>query len=178
MTYVVVSGIPASGKSTLARQLAPLLSLPVLDKDDILDGLFESFGIGDAEWRSKLSRAADDMFCRLAPSLGAALLVSWWRHPSTTGQSGTPTSWLSALPGELVEIHCVCPPRLAATRFLARQRHSGHRDGTRSLDELSEQFEQFALPGPLGYGPVLRVATATDVDTGDVLAFVRANRRS
>src|SRR6185503_9635379 len=67
MTYVIVSGLPASGKSTLARRLAPLLSLPVLDKDDILEALFSSLGVGDAAWRAKLSRSADDTFARIAP---------------------------------------------------------------------------------------------------------------
>jgi hypothetical protein len=41
-TFVVVSGLPASGKTTLARRLADGLGLPLLDKDDILDRLFET----------------------------------------------------------------------------------------------------------------------------------------
>jgi len=39
--FVVVSGLPGSGKSVLAQRLSPLLGLPVIDKDDILDRLFE-----------------------------------------------------------------------------------------------------------------------------------------
>lgn len=50
--FIVISGIPASGKTTLASQLAPVLNLPLLDKDDILESLFDSLGIGDAEWRA------------------------------------------------------------------------------------------------------------------------------
>jgi adenylylsulfate kinase-like enzyme len=56
MTSVVVSGLPGSGKSTVARQIASYAGIAVLDKDDILEQLFDERGIGDAEWRSALSR--------------------------------------------------------------------------------------------------------------------------
>ena len=46
--FVVISGLPGSGKTTLGRRLASVLDLPLIDKDDILDRLFESKGIGDA----------------------------------------------------------------------------------------------------------------------------------
>ena len=57
--FVVVSGLPGSGKSTLARRLAAPLELAVIDKDDILEQLFESKGTGDAAWRRALSRESD-----------------------------------------------------------------------------------------------------------------------
>jgi uridine kinase len=42
--FVVISGLPGSGKTTLGRRLAPVLNLPLIDKDDILDRLFELKG--------------------------------------------------------------------------------------------------------------------------------------
>jgi dephospho-CoA kinase len=48
--FVVVSGLPGSGKTTLGRRLAPALDLPLIDKDDILNRLFESKGIGTWTW--------------------------------------------------------------------------------------------------------------------------------
>jgi predicted kinase len=49
----VISGLPGSGKSTLARCLVPLLDIPVIDKDDFLERLFESQGPGDAPRRRR-----------------------------------------------------------------------------------------------------------------------------
>ena len=46
--FVVIWGLQASGKTRLARRLEPAMNLPLIDKDDILDRLFESKGIGDA----------------------------------------------------------------------------------------------------------------------------------
>ena len=47
-TFVVVSGLPASGKTTLAKSLALALGLRLLDKDDILESLFgPRSGVGE-----------------------------------------------------------------------------------------------------------------------------------
>jgi adenylylsulfate kinase-like enzyme len=173
MRYVIVSGVPGSGKSTLARRLAPMLELPVLDKDDILDARFETLGVGDAEWRSTLSRSADEEFRRVALELGAAILVSWWRHPRSTSNSGTPTGWLASLPGGVVEVHCMCPPRIAAERFMKRQRHAGHLDATRDVQSLTGDLERLSALGPLSAGPVVQVLTSDDVDLDDLAESIR-----
>lgn len=169
---VVFSGLPGSGKSTLARRLAARLERPVLDKDDILSTLFESLGAGDEAWRTRLSRDADEEFCRRALELGPALLVSWWRHPNADSTTGTPTAWLSTLPSPVVEIHCECPPHVAADRFARRCRHPGHLDAARAPQDLVRQLEQFAPLGPLGCGPVLRVATDCEVELEPIVAFI------
>ena len=121
--YVVVSGLPASGKSTVAAALAEELRLPVLDKDEFLTALFRSRGIGDARWRTQLSRDADLSFRMEAEKSHGAVLASWWRHPRSQISSGTPTDWLASLPGVVVELHCRCAPSIAAARFMNRQRN-------------------------------------------------------
>lgn len=47
MTYVIFTGLPASGKTRLARSIAPSLSLPVVDKDEILEALYDALGTGE-----------------------------------------------------------------------------------------------------------------------------------
>ena len=159
---MIVSGLPGSGKSTLARRLAPALGLPLLDKDDILEALFDGLGIGDADWRKRLSRSADEILRRLAAQMDGAVLTSWWRHPKAAGESGTPIEWLSSLPGKLVEVHCLCDPRVAAERFLGRARHPGHLDSTKDREDLAISFERMAALGPLGVGAVIRASTDGD----------------
>ena len=63
---VVVSGLPGSGKTTLARPLARVLGLPLLDKDDVLESLFDSLGCSTPQERQRLSRAADVVLLRVA----------------------------------------------------------------------------------------------------------------
>jgi AAA domain len=58
-SFVVISGLPGSGKTKLGRRLAPALDLPLIDKDAILDRLFQSKVVADAAWRRTLSRESD-----------------------------------------------------------------------------------------------------------------------
>lgn len=171
--FVVMSGLPGSGKTTLGRSLARALDLPVLDKDEILEGLFEGLGIGDAEWRSRLSRSADEVLRRLALQSSGAVLASFWRHPQSASTSGTSTLWLNALPGPVVEVHCACPPAKAAERFLARQRHAGHLDDQKRPDEVVAGFIQLEALGHLGVGALIQVDTSEPVDVETVVSRLR-----
>jgi glucokinase len=173
MPFVVFSGLPGSGKSTLARQIAPALGLPVLDKDDFLDALFEERGIGDVAWRAALSREADIRFAAAARETDGACLVSWWRHPGApSAESGTPTDWLHALAGPIVEVHCDCDIETAMTRFVTRKRHTGHLDVLRTPSELREQLRA-AIVVPLACGPVISVSTDETVDISAVVERIR-----
>jgi hypothetical protein len=164
MTYFVFSGVPGSGKSTVAQQLAPRLSLPVLDKDDILDELFKERGVGDNAWRTALSREADARFVRTAWELPGACLVSWWRNYRISENTGTPVEWLSTLKPPVIELYCRCRVETAVDRFLARQRHPGHLDASRTRTSLITQFSEFDAAGPLECGPVLVLDTEQDLN--------------
>ena len=130
--FVVVSGLPGSGKSTLARQLAPALALPLLDKDNILERLFELKGTGDGMWRRALSRESDLLLQTEARASDGAVLVSHWCLPGMPLNSGTPTDWISELSNNVVNVHCVCEAEVAAERYARRKRHPGHLDSEKS----------------------------------------------
>ena len=142
--FVVISGLPGSGKTTLGRRLAPALNLPFIDKDDILDRLFEAKGVGNAAWRRALSRESDVILEREATRSNGAILVSFWRMPGMPLDSGTPTDWLHAPSHYLVNVHCACELEIAANRFLQRRRHPGHLDGESSSADVLGSLRQLA----------------------------------
>jgi len=134
-----------------------------------LEALFDSRGAGSVRSRRELSREADASFRKQAEQSAGAVLASWWKHPRSTSNSGTPMEWLFALPGAKVEVHCQCPPEVAARRFLERKRHVGHLDDRWSYAELLANLQQQASLGPLGLGSLVVVSTESQPDMTAVL---------
>src|SRR3954451_11954199 len=119
--FVVLTGLPASGKSTIAQPLAQALGLEYISKDRIKEALFDALGYGGWERSKTLSRAADDAMMQVALDLDGAVLDNFW-HPETV------VDLLSPLQGPRIEVYCRCDPVVAFERFLRRQRHPGHAD--------------------------------------------------
>lgn len=57
-TCILITGIPASGKSTLSRRLGSRLNLPVISKDDIKERLFDDIGFASRAEKVQLGVAA------------------------------------------------------------------------------------------------------------------------
>ena len=75
--FVVVTGPPASGKSTLARELAAALGVPHLSKDVFKETLYDALA-GEGLSRRTLDAAAFALLVRLADAqlrAGVAVLV-------------------------------------------------------------------------------------------------------
>jgi predicted kinase len=170
---VVVTGIPASGKTTIARSIARSLSFDLIDKDDFLEDLYALNDVKTWDDRKALSRQSDILFQDAAEKSGSAVLVSHWKPLAESGESGTPSDWLKAVFTSLIEVHCSCPPDIALDRFLARQRHPGHFDKQRDPVELARRLKGFECGYPLGIGPVLEIRTDIEVDQQAVVDQLR-----
>ena len=176
-TYVVISGLPGAGKSTVAAALAKKADLLVFDKDDFLETLFANSVPKTQLERRQLSHIADRAFQSAVQASRAAIVVSWWKHPKSHGESGTPTEWLLNLPGNLVEVYCQCAPEVAAARFFSRKRHPGHLDELWSEQELRALLRQSFLLGPLAIARVVEVDSSRSIDYGDLWTRVMAPRK-
>jgi len=161
---IVVTGLPASGKTTVARKLARQLDYPLLDKDDFLEVQYEKQFPQTRDERRQLSKISDMLFQQSALNLDTAVLVSHWRPSCGPQNTGTPTDWLQDVFGQVVEVHCQCSPETATIRFLARTRHPGHRDQDRDPADLAASLVQLSNGYPLGLGPVLTINTEVEIE--------------
>lgn len=162
----MVSGPPASGKSTLAPVLARELGLALVAKDTVKDALMSVLPVPDVKSSRQIGRAAvAAMLAVTAESpVGAVVESNFYRSLATEA--------LSALPGVVIEVFCRCDQATAAERYRARvgTRHAGHFDAVRTIEELWN--DEVAEPVAGGW-PVLEVDTNHSVDIDAVVDFVR-----
>ena len=164
--FVVVSGPPASGKTTLARAIAPVLGLPLIAKDTIKQALMTVLPVADVAASRVVGRASVAALLAVAAESGGAVLESVWHRSYAVDD-------LRRLPGAVVEVFCRCDPVLTAKRYALRagSRDAGHFDASRATGELWN--DEVARPVAGGW-PVIEVDTTGPVDVRPLAAAIRA----
>lgn len=156
---ILVTGAPASGKTTIARKIAEDLSLPLISRDEIKERLFDVLGYSDREWSRKIGDASWSIF-----------------HSTVQQLSQFPQSFIAEsnfcvgvdeakLPStNLIQVHCTAVKDVLLRRFEERaqsDRHPGHAD-MEKIDELKVQIESG------DFAPLALDAPLIEVDTTDI----------
>ena len=162
---ILITGLPASGKSMLGRKLAKAMDIPLLDKDDYLEKLYDSEGVGNEAKRRELSQQSNRYFQKDALKENRLILVSHWAKPGGSTTSGTPTDWVVNSYSQIIEVYCHCSIEISVDRFINRCRHPGHLDGNKGVMGLTKQFELYSRQLPLGIGELLKVDTTQLLQT-------------
>jgi predicted kinase len=171
---VIVSGSSASGKSSIARDLAGELGLAFLALDDVKEGLFDSLGVpkdeAEAERLDIASHLLIDRLGRRILESGVGLVVegNFWR-----GRSELTLGPLVARSRAAI-VHCQIAPEAMVKRIKKRvegkkRRHPGHADvePDRAFVKLLEDPAQFVaarqdVEPPNVDAPILRLDTTED----------------
>lgn len=174
MTLIVVAGIPASGKTTLVRDLGPALGLSVVSKDVIKESLMDTLGSGDADWARELGRAAFGIMYAVLDDLVGDVIFEAHFH------RGIAEATLEATGHDLVQVYCSCPPEVAWERYQRRRdeptRHPGHHP--EHQDEMATAEWRDQPPEPLDLdGPLIVVDTTRPVDIAALTSQVDDARR-
>ena len=165
--FVIVSGPPASGKSTLAPEVATALGLPLIAKDTIKDALMSVLDVNDVECSRRVGRASVAAMLAVAAQspMGAVIESNFYRSIAA--------AQLEQLPGDVIELFCRCTAVVAWERYQRRAgtRHAGHFDRDRTRSELWNDDVAEPVAGPW---PLLEVDTNAPVDVAAVVQFVRS----
>jgi predicted kinase len=166
---IVVTGPPAAGKTTIARELATRLRLPLIAKDTIKEALFDRLGTGDLAWSQRLGEATYLAMLRIAEETvqaGASLVLE--ANFIRGGEAK-----LAGLQARFVQLHCSAPFEVLIERYGSRDRHPGHVDSER-IEALREAVET-GRHNPLDLpGATIRIDTSRPVDLDDLARRVRA----
>jgi predicted kinase len=171
---VVVTGPPATGKSTVAEDLATRLRVPFISKDLLKEALYDTFGYGD-DVEEKLDRAALALlFTVVEAQLEAGVSVVAESNFDAETDTGPFRRIVRDHGVRLAQIHCRASSEAILQNFADRaesgRRHPGHQDEAEDVAEVRAKldaglWDPLDLPGELIELPVLE----TDVDH-DVLA--------
>lgn len=167
-TLILVIGHPASGKTTLARQIAEELHVPLLSKDGTLkEPMYDVFKPNSRQGSFDIGMAAFRIMTRIIEEqlkAGCSLVTeSTFKYESDNELFAK----LQHTYGfRAIQVVCSADASVLAKRFMQRiesgKRHAGHRDDDATAESVRSALEAAGPVKPFGLdGPVIRLNTNT-----------------
>ncbi|BBR61203.1 AAA family ATPase [Klebsiella sp. WP4-W18-ESBL-05] len=169
-TVILVNGVPASGKSTLTRQLSETFGLPLLTIDGIKEPFMARFTDIDRPFNRQLGCAAYEAMWSIvgqSPASCIWLMDAWFGfQPREVLQHLTQQAGVE----KILEIWNAISPEQVVSRYAQRlqQRLSGH-PGEEYLPELAQLA---ARAEPMRLGAVLTVDQQKPLDIEEVNQWI------
>ena len=145
---ILVNGVPASGKSTVARAIAEAGGWPLLTLDTIKEAFFAHLGTGDRDYNRLLGKASYQAMFALAadfPQTMTVVMDAWFGFQPLEVLTG---HLARAGIGDVAQVWCHAPPEEIGRRYLQRvgQRSAGHL----GPDYVPELIALAGIAKPLG----------------------------
>lgn len=177
---LIVTGHPATGKTTLARALATTFDLPVVSKDAFKEAIFATIGWRDRGWSRQVGVAALALLYHTAGqhlATGRSLIVESNFRPDLD----TPRmrSLYERQPFRPIQLCCVAANQVMVARYNARivagERHPGHCERPDDDAAAALLALDHAEPLPLG-GELLTIDTSDPaaINMAAILEWTRA----
>jgi glucokinase len=169
---VLVNGVPASGKSSVARALSDATGWPILTLDTIKNPFLAVLPPGDRQFNRMLGRASYAAIFDLiaeAPQGSTFLIDAWFGfQPIEVLTEGLARAGVK----EVAEVWCHAPPDTIGARYAARlgSRPAGHP----GADYVPELIALADRARPTGLAPRFDLDTTQPPDLADLRRFLDA----
>jgi predicted kinase len=167
-TVIYILGLPATGKSTLAKKLSVELNLPLISKDELKIILFDVYGWAGREESMQAGRVSYDIIDYILEEqlrVGNTLIVE-----STPPKFAADKfkGWQVKYGARYVQIYCDAEANIIRERFKARiladERHVSGVEGKAGLKNLEALISQ-------GFVPIDVEGEIIKIDTTDFARF-------
>jgi predicted kinase len=146
---IIITGLPGTGKTTLARELSKRHAVPVIGKDAIKEPLMDVLGSGaPSRVLSNISFAVMFSLAQELLALGNSLILE---GNFRSGEHEAPLlAAMPPIPPAIVQVLCSADEEERRARLLRRggdpTRHAGHADA-RQLEPVAACDSFLELPG-------------------------------
>ena len=167
---VLVNGVPASGKSHLAKLLSQRTGWPVLSLDGIKNPFLEHIGGVDRDFNRTLGKASYQaiwMFIREAPAGSTFIIDAWFGfQPKAVLEAYIQDAGVD----RVAELWCKVPGAIAGERYASRlkNRLPGH-PGAEYVSELVALADRAK---PMECGPVMAIDQTKEPDMDNITAWI------
>jgi cytidylate kinase len=138
---IIITGASATGKTTLSKDLANKLKLPVINKDEIKELLFDYLGTKDEEWAVRLGMTSFEllyMFVEKMCQTGKTFIVEGNFENKYATKIFTDIK--SRYNYKVLQIYCYAQVEVLYERYIERDnsggRHPGHIISINGLEEF------------------------------------------
>ncbi len=166
-SIVVVTGVPGSGKTTLASALAIALNVPLLSLDAMKEHLYDG-GVGAQDPYGLRLAAEAELVAQLSATAGTVVVDIWIAPRRDTERV---TALLEQQGKDIVELICRVPADIAVSRYAGRQRTVPHLPPDEpTLQRIRDAVDVLK---PMGIGTGIELDTSRRLDIGEVLDLLR-----
>lgn len=128
---IIITGAPAAGKTTISKKISEKFNLPIINKDEFKELLFDCLGIKDTEWAMKLGVASFELTYLSAEKLlqsGNSFIVEG--NFDNKYSTKTFIDMKLRFKYKVLQIFCYAEDRILYERYVNRDtsgnRHPGH----------------------------------------------------
>lgn len=162
---LIITGLPCTGKTTLAKELAAKFKLPMISKDVIKESLFDSLGWGERQWSQKIGKATYPIMykqCEEELKNKRSFIIESNFNPKFDDK--VMQGFANLYNPYFIVIKCICDGEILFDRFKERarsgNRHPGHVD-----ESNHDEFRDVLLNGDM---KSLNIdASFFEIDTSD-----------